>query len=177
MKRLIVIMLLTLLAILLECRPGAFYTLYGIRPEITLILLVFLAGNNNWHEVLILFFVIGFGRDLFGLWAFGYYSAAYLLLGCLVSSLRHAVYYNNIAVQAVAVFVASAMLNFGAILLQLLTVGGSFGDMLIQGLMLSTYNALAAPVVFFLLDRFKNLLVFKSLWKIGRVPGQPRANL
>ncbi|MFW5799019.1 MAG: rod shape-determining protein MreD, partial [Planctomycetota bacterium] len=173
MKRYLVLVLVSAAAVLVEALPQV-HTVGGVRPEMTLVLVVWLAFSHDWEDIVLPLFVIGLVRDVYSMWHFGYYAGMYLLVGGAIAVMRTAIFRRNPVSQVVMTGVASLVVNLPALGWQVLggQVSLSSGLGLWSGLAL--YTGLVAPLGFFVLGAFDKTLSFQRLWQIGRTPGMPR---
>lgn len=77
---------------------------FNIKPDLLLILLVFLAVNCDPSEVIIVSFAIGFAVDISGS-SMGPYIISFGLFGSLISQMRKVVIMKRMVHQAAAIFV------------------------------------------------------------------------
>lgn len=77
---------------------------FSIKPDLLLILLVFLAVNCDPSEVIIVSFAIGFAADISGS-SMGPYIISFGLFGSLISQMRKVVIMKRMVHQAAAIFV------------------------------------------------------------------------
>lgn len=172
--RYLFLILLTVLAVIVEAWPGAFYTVYGVRPALTLIIVVYLALEHDWRDALGPMFLVGLVRDAFSGFVPGFYAGSYLVVGWLASGLRQAVLRQNPVSQFVFTLLAALAVNTGGWAVVGLREGFEPALWMYRVLPAAVYTAVLAPFVYPFLRRTGRLLSFESLWRIGVAPEQPR---
>lgn len=90
---------------------------FNIRPDLLLILLVFLAINCETSEAIIASFAVGFAADISGS-AIGPFTISFGLVGSLISQMRKVVIMKRMVHQTAAIFVAGVI---AGVLVQFLT--------------------------------------------------------
>ena len=77
---------------------------FNIRPDLLLILLVFVAINCETSDAIIASFIVGFAADISGS-AIGPFTVGFGVVGLMISQLRKVVIMKRMVHQAAAIFV------------------------------------------------------------------------
>ena len=91
-------------------------TSLNIKPDLLLILMVFLAINTGGSEAIILSFAIGFAADLIDL-PMGHCIISFGLAGSVLSYIRNYIMIKRMLRQSVAIFAAGILVGLLSLLL------------------------------------------------------------
>ena len=117
-----------------------------IKPDLLLILLVFVSINCNPYDTLIAGFAIGFASDISGE-AMGPATLMYGLFAGAISFIRQVVIMKRAVHQGLAVFIVGVLSGFMIELMTLLKTGECVSSVFKVVTMTALYSAVAAPFV------------------------------
>jgi len=143
---------------------------FNIRPELLLILLVFLAVNCETSEAIVASFAVGFAADISGS-AIGPFTISFGLVGSLISQMHKVVIMKRMVHQATAIFVAGAI---AGVLVQFLTffkTGETASNVYVVLLGSCFYSAVIGPVIWLVLSGLSGWLGVRK-HRFGRFAGR-----
>jgi rod shape-determining protein MreD len=119
---------------------------FEIRPDLLLILLVFVAINCETSDAVTASFVIGFAADISGA-AMGPYTVSFGLAGSLISQLRKVVIMKRVVHQASAIFVTGLVAGLLVQLLTFFKTGETASNVYVVLLGSCFYSGVIGPVI------------------------------
>ena len=119
---------------------------FNIRPDLLLILLVFLAINCETSDAITASFIVGFAADISGS-AIGPYMISFGLIGSVISQMHKVVIMKRMVHQAAAIFVAGIITGILARFLTFFKTGETASNVYVVVLGSCFYSALVGPVV------------------------------
>jgi len=136
------------LVVVVSLLQAGFVAALNIKPDLLLILLVFLAIYCNTTEAIVSSFTIGFAADLIGQ-AMGPQMISFGLFGTLLAYLSHVVTIKKMPYQAIAIFVATWATGALAHLLAFLVKAEPLTTKVYTSLLtVSIYSAVVGPFLF-----------------------------
>ncbi len=142
----------------------------NIKPDLLLILLVFIAANSSSFDAIIASFVIGLFADISGS-AIGPAMISFGLFGSLISQMRKVIIMKRMVHQAIAIF---AIGLFGGCLTQILIflkTGQKTPNLTTVIFATALYSAVIGPIVWVGLSAVSTWLGVRRF----RVGGAPRS--
>ncbi|HIJ67135.1 MAG TPA: rod shape-determining protein MreD [Planctomycetes bacterium] len=118
----------------------------NIRPDLLLILLVFLAVNSDTTDAIIASFAVGFAADISGS-SIGPITISFGLVGSVISQMRKVVIMKRMVHQASAIFVAGAISGVLIHFLTFFKTGETASNVYVVVLGTCLYSAVAGPVI------------------------------
>jgi len=119
------------------------------RPDLLLILLVFLAVYYTTPEAIITSFIIGFAADIIVIGsAMGPQIISFGLFGTLLAYLNRVIAIRRMPYQAAAIFVTGLLTGTGAYLLASLKAQAPIPNVYIVLFTTSLYSAIVGPFLF-----------------------------
>ena len=143
---------------------------FNIRPDLLLILLVFVAINGETTEAIMASFAVGFAADISGS-AMGPYTISFGLLGSLISQMRKVVIMKRMVHQASAIFVSGAISGVLVHFLTYFKTGETASNVYAVVLGTCFYSALVGPVIWFFLTALSSWLGIRK-HRFGRYSGR-----
>lgn len=156
--------LLTLITLLNACSLidlVSFNSSLHIKPDLLLVLLVYMSINCNAYDTLIAAFAIGFAADISGA-TMGPASLTYILLAGAISFIRQVVIMKRAFHQSLAVFVIGIIAGFIIELLTLVKTGRCVSSIWLVVPGTALYSAIAAPFVWVVLSMLSGWLGTRS---------------
>jgi len=118
----------------------------NIRPDLLLILLLFLGANCESNEAIIASFVIGFAADISGT-SMGPYMVSFGLFGSALSQIRKVILMRRMTHQAIAIFVMSVVAGGLAELLGAVKLGAGTSNIFSVIVGTAFYSAIVGPLI------------------------------
>ncbi len=118
----------------------------NIRPDLLLVLLLFVGISCEVNEAIIASFAIGFAADISGA-TMGPYMLVFGVFGSIISQMRKIVIMKRISHQAFAIFMLGLVTVGLAELLTALKLGTGISNIFSVVIGTSLYSALAGPFV------------------------------
>ncbi|MHC5059770.1 MAG: rod shape-determining protein MreD [Planctomycetota bacterium] len=143
---------------------------YSLRPDLLLILLVFISINCERTDAIIASFVIGFAADISGS-AIGPFTVAFGVIGSMFSQLRKVVIMKRMIHQGLAIFVTGLITGALAYLLTFFKTGDTGSNVFVVLVGSCFYSALVGPVVWLGLSAVSGWLGVRK-HRSGRYPGR-----
>ena len=143
---------------------------FNIRPDLLLVLLVFLSINCETSDAVIASFIVGFSADISGS-AIGPFTVSFGLIGSLISQMHKVVIMKRMVHQAAAIFVTGVVTG---VLVQFLTfskTGGTASNVYVVVLGTCLYSALVGPVIWLGLSALSGWLGVRKQ-RYGRLAGR-----
>ncbi|MFH1238670.1 MAG: rod shape-determining protein MreD [bacterium] len=153
----IIIGLVILVALILETTVFNYLAIGGVKPDLLLIVVIYLALNKGALTGEISGFIAGFLQDVFSGGLIGLNALVKTIIGNLVSLGRGKLAFENVITQVVITLAVSLSGVILMIPVKMIFVGGavSYWRMFTDGLIAVVYNAILAPFVFRLLDKLR----------------------
>ena len=142
----------------------------NIRPDLLLILLLFIGINSETTDAIIASFIIGFAADISGT-SMGPYMLSFCLFGTAISQMRRIVIMKRMVHQGIAIFAVSLIAGGLAELLAAIKLGAGISNVFTVIAGTSFYSALAGPFVWLILSAFGGWLGFTGK-QYGRASGR-----
>lgn len=118
----------------------------NIRPDLLLVLLLFIGVNCEVNDAMIASFIIGFVADISGA-TMGPYMLSFGVFGSLISQMRKVVIMKRMTHQAVAIFIFGLITVGLAEFLTALKLGSGTSNLFSAVIGTSVYSAVAGPFV------------------------------
>ena len=127
--------------------------IYGVRPDLLLVVLVFFSLKGGSITGTLVGFVIGFSQDLFAPEMFGLNALTKSITGYLLGLNKDRLYWGSFLVQAQIIFISLLFHDFIYFLIYSLSSVSTFlRFVLVQALPTALYSGLIGPVLFKLLN-------------------------
>lgn len=132
-----------------------------IKPDILLILLVYLASTAEPVAAVILSFILGLAADTIML-PLGPFMISYLLAGTVISNLKKMQLSDNAVFQGVLVLLACIVVLSLSELLKFITGHPISSHLLTRIFATSAYSAVLTPFVWFFFDKVREITGLKK---------------
>jgi rod shape-determining protein MreD len=151
--------LILAVAVLLQSTLLTRISIQGVKPDLALIVLVFLALRRGSMTGQVTGFLSGLAVDALSLSPLGFQAFIRTVLGFLYGRFHGTIFLDPVLMPMAAVMVATVLkaLLSGLLMLLFTAEGGGFGPFGGRLWIEVGYNALAAPFVFVVLNRLKPL--------------------
>jgi len=142
-------------AALIQISAFGYISIYGIKPDLLLVIMVFFALSATRQEAIRAALVLGMIKDVASFSVFGSYSITFLLMAIFLNYHEGKFYREKAFTQIILLFasyLAMSLLIFGFNLLAYKTAFSyqTLLDVAIKG---GAYTAFIAPITFFILSK------------------------
>ena len=118
----------------------------NVRPDLLLVLLLFIGVSCDVNEAIIASFIIGFAADISGT-AMGPYMLSFGVFGTIISQMRRVVIMKRMTHQAISLFVLGLITVGLAEFLAALKLGTGTSNVFSAVVGTSVYSALVGPFI------------------------------
>ncbi len=143
---------------------------FNIRPDLLLVLLVFLSINCETTDAVIASFIIGFAADISGT-AIGPYTISFGLIGSVISQMHKVVIMKRMVHQATAIFVTGIITGVLGRFLTFFKTGETASNVYVVVFGSCLYSALVGPVIWGGLSAISGWLGVRKQ-RYGRLAGR-----
>lgn len=123
---------------------------FHIRPDLLLVMLVFISVNASTSNAIVASFMIGFAADISGA-AMGPYTIAFGLFGSFISQLQKVIEMKKIIHQAMGIFVVAMLTGLTAQLLLYFKMDDPVSNYFGMVIGTAIYSACVGPVMWLIL--------------------------
>ena len=143
---------------------------FNIRPDLLLILLVFVAINCETSDAIIASFIVGFAADISGS-AIGPFTVGFGVIGSMISQLRKVVIMKRMVHQAAAIFVTGLIAGTLVQFLTFFKTGETPSNVYVILVGSCLYSAVIGPVIWLSLSALSGWLGVRK-HRFGRFAGR-----
>ncbi|MFO7731619.1 MAG: rod shape-determining protein MreD [Spirochaetia bacterium] len=127
-----------------------------IRPDFTLLLLVFFAHQLGTMEGKIIGFLAGLVMDMLGMAPLGFHSLIYTVIGHFFGLTRGKMYVDSLTIPVVFAIAATLIVTFTSFIIAIIFLPVRLSSVLSLGVLIQIgMHAVLAPFIFTLLRVFK----------------------
>jgi len=148
--RWISLLLLVLVVVTFQSALAPHMAIWGARPDLILLVVVFFAMHAPWRDAIIAAWVLGAAADLMTIERFGLLSLTYAMAALLVASAREYLFRYNAFSQFVVTACAASFVGLWLLIYRSLMYAPGvslWSDALISLVVAPLYTAFFAPVV------------------------------